>query len=178
MHAAEPVWVGGLQVPAASNADTNAKFRAWIEPHWVVMQRVAARLASPNDVDDVLQASLLSAWRHRDQYDESRGSVRAWLLAITTNEARRSHRGKSHFSPLAADRAMPETDSVLDMDLQRAVKALPRRQRQAIELHYYVGLNVHEVAEVMRCADGTVKATLAAARDNLEIRLREDENER
>jgi RNA polymerase sigma-70 factor (ECF subfamily) len=53
------------------------------------------------------------------------------------------------------------------LDLRDAVRALPRRQREAVLLHYYVGLPIAEVAALMRCAEGTVKSTLSDARANL-----------
>ena len=49
----------------------------------------------------------------------------------------------------------------LQLDLHRAVAALPVRQRQAILLRYLADLNVPEVARVMGCSTGTVKAHVA-----------------
>jgi RNA polymerase sigma-70 factor (ECF subfamily) len=54
-----------------------------------------------------------------------------------------------------------------DIDLERAVRTLPARQRQAVDLYYFVGLDVAGVAQVMRCAPGTVRATLHQARTAL-----------
>ena len=61
-------------------------------PHWEAMCAVATRLADAGERDDVLQNALLLAWRWRAQFDPARGSERGWLLAITANEARKSHR--------------------------------------------------------------------------------------
>ena len=54
--------------------------------------------------------------------------------------------------------------------------ALSRRQRQAVDLHYFVGLDVTTTAEVMGCAPGTVKATLHQARGRLRELLGEDDD--
>ena len=43
------------------------------------------------------------------------------------------------------------------------VRALPRRQREAVTLHYLVDLPVAEVARLMGCREGTVKAHLTSA---------------
>ena len=66
--------------------------------------------------------------------------------------------------------------SQLDLDLERAVDGLSRRQRQAVDLHYFVGLDVATVAEVMDCAPGTVKATLHQARARLRELLGDDDD--
>ena len=63
-----------------------------------------------------------------------------------------------------------------DVDLERAVQLLSRRQRTAVQLHYFVGLDVTTVAEVMGCAPGTVKATLHQARARLRSLLGEDDD--
>jgi RNA polymerase sigma-70 factor (ECF subfamily) len=62
-----------------------------------------------------------------------------------------------------------------DIDLERAVDGLSRRQRQAVDLHYFVGLDVAAVAEVMGCAPGTVKATLFHARARLRELVGDDD---
>jgi RNA polymerase sigma factor (sigma-70 family) len=58
------------------------------------------------------------------------------------------------------------------MDLRRAVAALPRRQREATVLRYYLGLDVREIARVMGTPDGTTKSLLARARAALARELR------
>jgi RNA polymerase sigma factor (sigma-70 family) len=61
-----------------------------------------------------------------------------------------------------------------DVDLERAVAALSSRQRLAVDLYYFVGLDVATCAQVMGCAEGTVKATLHQARGRLRALLGED----
>lgn len=155
-------------------AEPEWDFRRWVEPHWGAMCLVAARLAPPEDRDDVLQEALSAAWCHHDRYDPTRGSLRNWLLAITANQARRSRRSRRRFSPLVD--VVPAAVEAPDLDLRNAVAALPSRQRAAVELFYFVGLSARDVAEVMGCAEGTVKSTLSAARSNLRAELLGDEH--
>ncbi len=55
----------------------------------------------------------------------------------------------------------------VDLDLERAIQGLPKRQRLAVELHYFTGLTTAETASVMSCSEGTVKSALHDARSNL-----------
>jgi RNA polymerase sigma-70 factor (ECF subfamily) len=139
-------------------------------PHWEMMHRIAWRMGGSAG-DDVLQNALIAAWRAWLQFDESRGTARAWLATITMNEARKSHRSIRLPVGLPVI-AQPSVDT--NVDLRAAVERLPDRQRTAVELHYYVGLPVRDVAAVMGCAEGTVKSTLSAARDGLRALLGED----
>src|SRR3954451_2335075 len=56
------------------------------------MTRLAARLAVGADRDDIVQDALARAWSKRHQYDGTRGSVSAWLMAITADQARKAAR--------------------------------------------------------------------------------------
>jgi RNA polymerase sigma-70 factor (ECF subfamily) len=126
------------------------------------MFRLAVGLGARSNPDDVVQESLIRAWRHRKTFDERRGTYRTWLLAIVANEARRARRRPrmpvwSGSSPLP----LPAEERI---DLEKAISKLPTRQRLAVICHYYVGLSVSETAGVMGCADGTVKSLLSDAR--------------
>ena len=58
-----------------------------------------------------------------------------------------------------------------DPALEMAVRELPKRQRMAVELHYYLGLPVRECAEVLGVAEGTIKSALSDARARLRTLL-------
>lgn len=62
---------------------------------------------------------------------------------------------------------MSDEPSTLRVDVERSVAALPRRQREVVILHYFLGLEVSEIAEVLHVHDGTVKSSLHRARTTL-----------
>jgi RNA polymerase sigma-70 factor (ECF subfamily) len=166
--------VEGRSARAVGRApEADADFVEWIAPHWEVMRRIAWRLGRPGDGDDVLQNALIAAWRHRDRFDQARGSARAWLARITVNEARKSLRSWRRTEPevdIASTDDAAAATATHDA-LAAAIAALPKRQAMAVHLTYYVGLSVREAADVMGCAEGTVKSTLSAARAALRARL-------
>jgi RNA polymerase sigma factor (sigma-70 family) len=153
-------------------------FAAWVEPHLPAMARLAARFVPPGDRDDVVQEALLRAWRRWGTYDARRGTPLAWLLAIVADRARRHRRrwASAHRALIGVPDGV-ENDiagDARDLDLERAVGSLSRRQRMAVSLFYFVDLDVDTTAQVMGCAPGTVTATLHQARERLRELLEED----
>ena len=140
-------------------------FADWVRPHLPAMSRLAARLAPGADRDDVVQEALVRAWTKRSQWDPDRGSAAGWLLAITADQARRARRRSA--APRGHLVAVPPPDEHHRLDLDRALDRLTARQRLAVDCFYYAGLSIAETAQVMACAEGTVKSTLADARAKL-----------
>ena len=142
-----------------------ATFETWVQPHLSAMRRLAFRLA-PLDHEDIVQESLMRAWKSFATFDDARGTPRSWLLTIVTNRSRSTFaRRRPRTCPLPDD--LVTEDARADADLERAIARLALRQRTAVTLHYLLGLPVTEVAEVMGCSVGTVKSTLSDARARL-----------
>ncbi|WP_460604566.1 RNA polymerase sigma factor [Jatrophihabitans fulvus] len=155
--------------------DDPAGFARWVGPSLLAMTRLARRLAPDADPDDVVQDALTRAWRKRGHFDPERGTPTTWLLAITADQARSARRRRQRHLQLVDDTAdLPDRgvdDRVRDLDLERAVARLADRQRLAVELHYFVGLDVADTAHAMGCSVGTVKSTLHDARARLRALL-------
>jgi RNA polymerase sigma-70 factor (ECF subfamily) len=178
--AARDVYMGvtrraGLPVePAAPEASADDGFGGWASPHLVDLWRFAVSLVGLDAADDLVQDSLARAWVKRDQFDPARGSARPWLFAIMADRARRG-RARLPMSRMLDVRPLSEPGAdepeTLRVDMRRAVDALPKRQRAAVTLHYYLDLPIADVAQLMGCSVGTVKSTLHDARRNLTDRL-------
>ncbi len=140
----------------------------------------------PGIAEDVVQESFLAVWRNSAQYDARRGSVQAWLCRVVRNRAIDRLRGvagrQRHDQPLdvlapMASRVDVESDVVRHEQTRTvncAVSALPRAQREVIELAYYGGHTQTEIASMTAVPLGTVKGrtrsamrSLAAALDSL-----------
>jgi RNA polymerase sigma-70 factor (ECF subfamily) len=159
----EATLIGGRVAGTGGSAHD---FADWVEPHVPAMTRFAGRLVPPADRDDLVQDALVRAWRRWSTYDAGRGAPLPWLLAIIADQGRR---GRLRSRP-----AVPYSDhdgtielAAADLDLERAIARLSPRQRTAVDLYYFVDLDVATIAEVMGCAPGTVKATLSQARARL-----------
>lgn len=152
---------------------TTVKFAEWIRPHTKLLRAVAVREHGAA-ADDVFQETMTRAWRRWETYSPDRGSPRTWLLAILLDQGRR-RRMRSKPQAIVVDCGLvandhgPDTDRRLDVE--KAVAALPRRQRQVVTLFYLADLPISEVAAVLNLSQGTVKSTLSDARAALKTRL-------
>jgi len=97
-----------------------------------------------------------------------------WFYRLVVREAlaiERRTRACEPLDPRTVASASPLTDVLVRIDVLRALGALPPRQRVAIVLHYYAGLNSREIAEVLAMPEGTARYHLLLARRRLESLL-------
>lgn len=151
---------------AASPGDTAESFATWVRPHWDHMLRFAQRLVGDVAAEDVVQEALTAAWRSRRRFDPKRGNARAWLLTTVANKSK-NHQSRIRLTTQLADVAAVDRDVNTSLDLSHVIEQLPQRQREAVALFYYLDLSTVECAQVMGCAEGTVKSTLSDARRSL-----------
>lgn len=125
-----------------------------------------------DDAADARQECFLRAWRARKRFRPD-GDAVAWLMGIAINVVREKRRDLFKHSPAIPlgdfDPAGPtreKPDERLDA-LSTALDALPDRQREAVTCRFLQGMSVAETAGAMGCAEGTVKAAVFKAVENL-----------
>jgi len=129
--------------------------------------------------EDAVQEALARAWE-RSERGEHIESIAAWVTTVSMNLARSRWR-RVLAERRAKDRleasAVPGGSADEALDLARALEDLPRRQREAVVLHYYLGHAVADVAGLLGVTEGTIKTSLHRARKTLAEALGEKEND-
>ncbi|HEU4613603.1 MAG TPA: sigma-70 family RNA polymerase sigma factor [Kofleriaceae bacterium] len=149
---------------------------------------------NPRDAEDLVQDSLLRAYKFWDSFQQD-SNCKAWLLRIVTNtfinEYQRRKRSREVLDAASAEQ--DATDGVLvhasardkqapdqamlaasvSDDVQRALDQLPDDFRTAVILCDMQGLSYKEIAEIMETPVGTVMSRLFRGRKLLAGALRE-----
>ena len=170
-------------------------FLDYLRPHWRPLRAASWQYAATaEDANDLMQDTLLRAWRNFSSTDE-RTHCRAWILVIMRNVALEWHRTASRrikFVPTTeaeltelapADPAesfstLPTMDEkhfreFLDERLVSALDALEPSFREVIILSVAGGLNYREISQMLDCPLGTVMSRMARARRLLRQQLSE-----
>ena len=107
----------------------------------------------------------LKRWPKVSRLDHPEG----WTMVVALNKGRDFHRRRArHDAKRALLVHQPDVQSgeshIEDrMMVSTLLEGLSNRQREALLLRYITQLSIPEIAVVMRCAEGTVKATLHSA---------------
>lgn len=162
-------------------------------------------LGSVHEAEDLVQETLLRAWRAFDRYDPERASLRTWLHRIATNACLTALRGRAR-RPLPSDLVAPNPDpdarmvvgevpwlqpvpdALLDpatvvaargslrLALVAALQLLPPRQRAILLLRDVLGRPAAEVAETLATTPAAVNSGLQRARARLgAVAVREEQ---
>lgn len=174
--------------------EKRAEFERQALVHLDALYGAAYRLTrNPRDAEDLVQDSLLRAYRFWDSFEQD-SNCKAWLLRIVTNtfinEYQRRKRSREVLDAATAEqeatdgvlvdgdasaRQTPERallDRSVSDDVQRALDALPEDFRTAVVLCDVQGLSYKEIAEIMQTPVGTVMSRLFRGRKLLAATLR------
>lgn len=137
-------------------------------------------LGSRREAEDLVHDVMMEAWKKSELYSPDRGTVRTWLLVRLRSRALDRCRRQRRFGtePLTDEpgdeHASPQSDPDRGTERRRAVeavRALPPRQREVLELAYFAGLSSSEIADTLKIPIGTVKSRTAAGLGKLRASL-------
>jgi RNA polymerase sigma factor (sigma-70 family) len=126
------------------------------------LARFLAATVGPDDAEDCLQETLISALRAYPRL-RAGSNVRAWLFTIARNKALDEHRARAR-RPVPVltvpETASGESGGHGDPELWSAVRELPAKQRAAVVLRYVNDFSHREVAAVLDCSEEAARRSL------------------
>jgi len=149
---------------------------------WPGLYRYAYLLAGNHaDAEDLAQQTLLKAYSSWSRVAGSDAPT-AYLRRMLTNTFLSTKRPKSRRLEVLTDAPpdaghTPVGGTEERMTLWPHVKSLPPRQRAVVVLRYYEDLSEQEIANVLGCSTGNVKATAHHALKSLRATLGSDGRE-
>jgi RNA polymerase sigma-70 factor (ECF subfamily) len=150
------------------------------DAHAPALLRYVARLTDDHALaQDVVQESLLRAWRHPQVLAQGEEASRKWLFTVARNlviDDRRSARfQRERITDRLPDEPVPdETDAALDRWLiADALLSLSREHRAVIVDAYYLGHTAAEIARMRSLPEGTVRSRAHYALRAMKLALQE-----
>ena len=163
-------------VTRARAGDTEA-FRVLVDRHSRGLFRLAYRMTgNGSDAEDVVQESLLRAYRQLRKFDE-RASFGTWLYRIAVNcsldvvRSRKRHGEQLSANDAAEQRAAscaPAPDRLalsgeVRTRVAEAMNELSAAERAAFVLRHYEGLSIEDVSRLLGCQPGAAKHSVFRA---------------
>ena len=139
------------------------------------------------EADDVLQETFLQVWEEAGRYSPKAGKPLGWLVTIDRRRAIDRLRRRQAYSRareryekrVTQESQTPRWDAAegfirsdLRHFLKKSLRALPRLQREAVELAFFKGLSHREIAIATRAPLGTVKTRVELGLQKLTHALR------
>lgn len=159
-----------------------AAFQAIYERHGLVLLNYLIHLTrNHQQSEDVLQEVMLIVWEKANTFRPV-GEVRGWLFGIAKRQAFKAIRKRHGHLPLhdetVANDDNLQSETMRRIALKTAIRTLPPVEQQALEMVYYHGMTLTEVAEALNVPLNTVKTRLHRARQRLRAYLMEDPHAR
>jgi RNA polymerase sigma factor (sigma-70 family) len=171
------------EVIVASLSDPEVFATLFRRHHAAIFRYLARRLDGPI-ADDLAAETFVLAFRGRGAYVPLTRDARPWLFGIAANLLRRHHRAEARGLrarerseslevSAGAHEGVPER---LDAAFQarravRALRAMPRGEREALLLFAWADLSYAEIAVALGIPDGTVRSRISRARRRLRDEL-------
>ena len=146
--------------------DAEALIRSLYNEHGRSLLSYATRLTGDRAAaEDVVQETLLRAWKNADKLVEGKGSVRGWLLTVARNIVTDRARARAvrpvevaeveDHPPVEGDHSESVVNTMVVLDALDRVS--PEHREVLVEL-YYKGRSMAEAAQALGVPPGTVKS--------------------
>src|SRR4051794_17761335 len=147
------------------SADDEARLSALYDAHAAPVWRYVVHLTGDRaGADDIVQETLLRAWRTPRILEEEPSATRAWMFTVARHlvidEARSARRRHEIVTADTPERVSADaTDALFEaMLIEEALASLSAEHRIVVVRAYYGALSIAEIARELVIPEGTVKS--------------------
>jgi RNA polymerase sigma-70 factor (ECF subfamily) len=127
--------------------------------------------------EDVVQETFIRAWRARDRFDTTLGTLRTWLFTIARRVVIDQVRSRAvrQTDPMPADIAIADEveTAMFGWQVEEAMRRLRPEHRHVLVETYYRGRTGRDIADTLKIPEGTVRSRLFYALRTLRLTLEE-----
>ena len=155
---------------AAQDPGFDDRYEALRQLAYRAAYRLLGVRATALDVADETMARAYSRWRSVS------GHAEAWVVRVATNmalDAGRQMQRARHRGQVLIDSPSPDPYLEQRLDLQTALRQLPRRQREVVALRFLGDMSERDTAAALGLQVGTVKSHAARGLAHLRLIMEE-----
>jgi len=159
-------------------------FDLFYETHVGFVYQIALKMTNNrSEAEDLCHDVFVEVFRHPEQFDSTRGSVKAWLAVKTKSRYLDRLRKKKRIivGIRQSKEQAPAAEEVVANKLERerllsALELLPASQKEAVFQKYFGYQTQEEIAAMMKKPIGTVKSLIRYGLKNLRKQFAENES--
>jgi RNA polymerase sigma-70 factor (ECF subfamily) len=144
-------------------------------------------LGNPEEASILLQEVYAEIWKRAHEFASEKGTAFTWIMVLARQKGIRRFRSREWSKPIDSeevkdfDRSLSNVPLIEQNDpcaqkeirdvLQNVVRQLPKEQAEVLELAYYEGLTLAEIAVRLQEPVGTIKTRIRLAMYKLRASL-------
>lgn len=143
-------------------------FEILVEKYADTVTRICfVNLENRADAEDAWQNVFIKLFKSKKIWSKPEDELRKWLVTVTLNECRDIKRKLFHRNHYDIDELDISYSEDFNKDIISAVRSLPIKYLQVIELYYFEGYSVAEISDILSANENTIKSRLKRGRELL-----------
>lgn len=143
-------------------------FEILVEKYADTVTRICfVNLENRADAEDAWQNVFIKLFKSKKIWSKPEDELRKWLVTVTLNECRDIKRKLFHRSHYDIDELNVSYSEDFNREVISAVRSLPLKYLQVIELYYFEGYSVAEISDILSTNENTIKSRLKRGRELL-----------
>lgn len=155
--------IDAIQNKAKDPKKAEIAFGQLFDRYYIAVRSVSRKiLRNPEDVADVIQEAFMDIYQGARSFDAAKGSLKTWISYLAYHRSVKKARllkkrewqsGDADEAPLVPDPKVTPESWIRSLDLGRSldivVATLNEKQRRTMELHFFDGLDVQAIANLL-----------------------------